>query len=83
MLQLSGPLTVRRFGGANFAVAPEILKKEAGEKAVRMSYLVNMEEGMEDQMEEFLEKYIENVDSDLDSMSSPMYSYSSAKVKVT
>ena len=63
---LPRPLTVRRFGGANFAFAPEALKKEAGEKASRMSCLVNMEEGMEDQMEEFLEKYIENVDSDLD-----------------
>ncbi len=71
---LPEPLTVRRFGGANFAVAPEILKKEAGEKAVRMSCLVNMEEGMEDQMETFLERYMENVDSDLDFESKKGYS---------
>ena len=71
---LPGPLTVRRFGGANFAVAPEILKKEAGEKAVRMSCLVNMEEGMEDQMETFLERYMENADSDLDFESKKGYS---------
>ena len=43
---LPGPLTVRRFGGANFAFASENLKKEAGEKASRMSCLVNMYEGM-------------------------------------
>lgn len=63
---LPGPLTVRRFGGISFAMASEALKEEAGEDAVRMSCLLNMEKGMDENMGEFIENYIENVDSNLD-----------------
>lgn len=71
---LPTPLTIRRFGGMEFAMASEILKAEAGENASRMSCLVNMEEGTDDRMTEFLDKYIENADPDLDFESKKGYS---------
>ncbi len=71
---LPTPLTVRRFGSSYFAMTPESLKAEAGENAIPMSCLVNMEEGMEDSMTEYLQKYTENVDPDLDFESKKGYS---------
>ncbi|MCI8559065.1 MAG: ABC transporter permease [Lachnospiraceae bacterium] len=71
---LPNSLSLRRYGGVDFAMASDVLKGEKGDDAARMCYILNMEEDAVPAMEDFLEQYTKEIDPSLDFESKKSYS---------
>ncbi len=66
-------LSVRRFGGLEFALSPRNLKEEIGDDCSVMSYMLNVEEEADTQIHDFLTSYTENIEPDFQFESKEAY----------